>query len=265
MPLVNAKCTNCGANLAVDKAKDAAICQYCGSAFIVEKAINNYNVVNNINAGVVNVYGATNDFDIRGGVLVKYNGSSVNPIIPLGVIKIGSNAFCNAMIKSVFIPETVEEISSNGLSHGGFAGCDELETISFSEGIKFIRIGAFKNCKSIKKIIFPKSLVMIERDAFSDCISLEKIQFLGDTELSIGAFSNCSKLAQVTFPNGNKKSFDFNNYVHPYDFKSDDQWELKRIKKAQDWKNNNLCSFCGGNFKGIFNKVCVRCGRKKDY
>ena len=42
MPLVNAKCTNCGANLQVDNTKDAAICQHCGSAYIVEKAINNY-------------------------------------------------------------------------------------------------------------------------------------------------------------------------------------------------------------------------------
>ena len=27
MPLVNAKCTNCGANLQVDNTKDAAICR----------------------------------------------------------------------------------------------------------------------------------------------------------------------------------------------------------------------------------------------
>lgn len=58
MPLVNAKCTNCGANLKVDSNKDAAICEFCGSAFIVEKAINNYNITNNnnIHANVVNIY-----------------------------------------------------------------------------------------------------------------------------------------------------------------------------------------------------------------
>lgn len=49
MPLVNAKCTNCGANLKVDSAKDAAICEHCGSAYIVEKAVNNYNVQLNVN------------------------------------------------------------------------------------------------------------------------------------------------------------------------------------------------------------------------
>ena len=37
MPLVNAKCTNCGGTLQVDAAKEAAVCPFCGSAFIVEK------------------------------------------------------------------------------------------------------------------------------------------------------------------------------------------------------------------------------------
>ena len=51
-----AKCTNCGANLEVDNAKDAAICQFCGTPSIVESAINNYNVTNTISADVVNIY-----------------------------------------------------------------------------------------------------------------------------------------------------------------------------------------------------------------
>lgn len=46
MPLVAAQCTNCGAALQVDNAKEAAVCQYCGSAFIVEKAIHNYEINN---------------------------------------------------------------------------------------------------------------------------------------------------------------------------------------------------------------------------
>ncbi|MBQ7567375.1 hypothetical protein IJT17_01050 [bacterium] len=44
MPLVPAKCTNCGDTVKVDSQKDAAICPSCGSAFIVEKAISNYNI-----------------------------------------------------------------------------------------------------------------------------------------------------------------------------------------------------------------------------
>jgi len=46
MPLVQAKCTNCGASLEVDNSSDALICKHCGSAFIVEKAINYYQTYN---------------------------------------------------------------------------------------------------------------------------------------------------------------------------------------------------------------------------
>lgn len=60
MPLVSAKCTNCGANLEVDDTKDAAICPYCGTPYIVEKAINNFTVTNNIKADVVNIVNQVN-------------------------------------------------------------------------------------------------------------------------------------------------------------------------------------------------------------
>ena len=57
MPLVAAKCTNCGSNLQVESTKEAAVCEYCGSAFIVEKAINNYNIsrVEHLHADVVQI------------------------------------------------------------------------------------------------------------------------------------------------------------------------------------------------------------------
>ncbi len=62
MGMIAAKCTQCGANIQVDDTKEAGICENCGTAFITEKAINNYNTyVNNNNnfAGAnINVMGA---------------------------------------------------------------------------------------------------------------------------------------------------------------------------------------------------------------
>ena len=43
MGFVAAKCTQCGANIEVDDTKEAGICKFCGTAFVTEKAINNYN------------------------------------------------------------------------------------------------------------------------------------------------------------------------------------------------------------------------------
>lgn len=67
MPLVAAKCTQCGANIEVDDTKEAGICKYCGTAFITEKAINNYNtyITNNNNFAGANVVvqGSTDDVE----------------------------------------------------------------------------------------------------------------------------------------------------------------------------------------------------------
>ena len=57
MPFVAAKCTQCGANIEVDDSKEAGICKFCGTAFITEKAITNYNtyVTNNNNFAGANI------------------------------------------------------------------------------------------------------------------------------------------------------------------------------------------------------------------
>lgn len=49
MALIAAKCTQCGANITIDDAKEAGICSHCGTAFITEKAISLYQTVNNFN------------------------------------------------------------------------------------------------------------------------------------------------------------------------------------------------------------------------
>ncbi len=62
MPLTKAQCTNCGHALEVDPAKDAAICPYCGTPYIVEKAIQQVN--NNTfiqNATIININKVENE------------------------------------------------------------------------------------------------------------------------------------------------------------------------------------------------------------
>jgi len=56
MSLVAAKCTQCGASIEVDDSKEAGICRTCGTAFITEKAINNYNTYLTQNV-TKNIYG----------------------------------------------------------------------------------------------------------------------------------------------------------------------------------------------------------------
>ena len=43
MALVAAKCTECGASIEVDDSKEAGICKHCGTAFVTQRTIHNYN------------------------------------------------------------------------------------------------------------------------------------------------------------------------------------------------------------------------------
>lgn len=63
MALVPAKCTQCGANIEIDNTHEAGVCKYCGTPFITEKAITNYNTYitnvtkNNFNGATINIGG----------------------------------------------------------------------------------------------------------------------------------------------------------------------------------------------------------------
>ena len=52
--LVPAKCPSCGGTLVVDPDLEVCTCEYCNNAFIVEKAIKEYNVNINNNINVTN-------------------------------------------------------------------------------------------------------------------------------------------------------------------------------------------------------------------
>lgn len=198
MPLVQAKCTNCGANLEIDNTKDAAICPYCGTAFIVEKAINNYNTTNQIHAGTVNIYGGNSaDFVIRGGVLEKYNGAATEVVVPNSVKIIGAYAFRNCIgITSVVLPDSVQEIGESA-----FRDCTALTSVVIPDSVQKIGSHAFENCKSLASVKIPDSVQKIGDHAFAYCKSLASVK-IPDSVQKIGdyAFYGCSSLTIVEIP-----------------------------------------------------------------
>lgn len=83
MPFVQGTCPNCGGTLAVDNSKDAAICNYCNTPFIVEKAINQFNINNVSNMNVahmqVNVASGKESIEEKYNACIKLiNGSDWN-------------------------------------------------------------------------------------------------------------------------------------------------------------------------------------------
>lgn len=299
MSLIQAKCTNCGANLEVENTKDAAICPFCGTPYIVEKAINNYNTVNQISGNIVNVYGNTSaDFVIRAGTLEKYNGANAEVVVPDTVTAIGASAFRDCRgLTSVVIPSGVTDIGQYA-----FNNCSGLTNVTIPGTVKRIGFGAFSNCSSLRSVSILDGVTSIEKLAFSNCTELNSIN-IPDSVVCIGdeAFGNCEMLNDIKVsintlqklcPGFIRFDFQFSSQYGKWSWKAfesseDDedsrtvwtdehssQWyhELKRQKddevqqlNCQLWMEQGKCRYCGGNLVGVFSRSCQRCHKKKDY
>ena len=213
MPVVEAKCTNCGAALSVDDSKEAMVCQFCGEAFIVEKAINNYNITNNIQAQTVFI-NSVSDFEIEGGILKNYRGLSAFVTIPEIVSKIGFKAFWQMNIRSVIIPDGVEIIESLA-----FGECKRLSNIELPNSLHEIWTASFIHCDSLKEIVLPSGLKSIGANAFRFS-GLQSISFDENiTNIHIGGdiFSECSNLSNISIPDSVLRNC---KYIHKTAFKS---------------------------------------------
>lgn len=49
MPLLQCKCPNCGANIKIDENQKKGICEHCGTEYVTEDIINNYQTINHYN------------------------------------------------------------------------------------------------------------------------------------------------------------------------------------------------------------------------
>lgn len=203
MSLIAAKCTQCGANIEVDPAKEAGICSHCGTAFITEKAINNYNIshvhntnitnTTNIKDSVVNIY---NDelnkfYVIEGTVLVKYNGKQSNFKVPDGITHIASHIFQEGwQPTSIFIPKSVVCIEKYA-----FSRVLRLDSLTFEEGtmIKKIDDSAFNSLTS-DFIALPYGLEEIGQYAFQ----FIKTAYIPATVKKIGKGAFLNALALFT-------------------------------------------------------------------
>lgn len=285
MPLVSAICTQCGGQLKVDSKLEAAVCNYCNAPFIIEKAINKYNINNNITGSVVNIYGGNvSDFVIRAGGLIKYNGAAINVVVPDTVTYIvdGTNndsAFgqCKGL-KSVILPEGLSLIGDYA-----FNDCISLETINIPDNVQRIGKSAFNNCVSLKDIKIG-NVNYIDDFAFCNCRNITTVNLNNYVEkIGYKSFFNCAKLLNVDY----KPIFQTNDPVIfcDYSFKGTPffskllnqqiNWvsmgRCKYCGSEIDWRHickscgnqNGLCVFCGG-YIGFWNNICKGCGKIHD-
>ena len=150
------------------------------------------------------------DFEMNGTVLVRYNGNAAKITIPNRVTSISDWAFIGcSSLTSITIPPSVTTIGD-----GAFSWCSSLTSIivdtknsaySSVDGILFNKnrtvIFAYPAGKQEKTYTIPTSVTSIGDSAFSGCSNLTSIT-IPPSVTSIGdvAFSGCSSLTSITIP-----------------------------------------------------------------
>lgn len=174
------------------------------------------------------------------GVLIKYNGTDSDVVLPQNVKYISSAFVEMARINSISLPASVTGIcdyafyncSSLGeinipsnISDIGICAFDktpwltlfddEFVTVGNSvlisyngnggevvipDGVKYIA-GAFQENGTITSVVIPESVIRVRNSSFQGCKGLEKVEFKGDsTFLDSAVFANCYTLSNVILP-----------------------------------------------------------------
>ena len=177
-------------------------------------------------AGMVQPGRQEGDFLMDGSTLVRYIGQSEYVRVPDGVINIGAEAFHNARVVSVELPDSVTEIRE-----GAFSGCEHLERVRLSTRLLVIRKNAFQSCISLSDIALPASLQEIDKAAFSACPELPAVtDFLRRKEAEA---------------------------------KDAEYLRSRRPVWRRQGRCQYCGGFFKGGLKGV--KVCSMCGMEKDY
>lgn len=123
---------------------------------------------------------------IRGGAVsvTEYLGTETDVVIPkkidgYTVAAINDRAFKNQNVKSVVMPDTIEEIDESA-----FEGCKKLEYVKIPPSVERIGKKAFKDCTSLSLVDFGEindNLSYIKEEAFAGCTSLKELTLPGST------------------------------------------------------------------------------------
>lgn len=135
MGFIPARCTQCGAEIKVDDKKDAGICEHCGTPFVTEKVIKNFNtyISNNFNGATINVLqgDVNNLLKLAQAAIESHNGKMAFDYANK-VIEINSRSVKAWIIKmqAIFLMGTISELRASEIVSCGddaIACADENE------------------------------------------------------------------------------------------------------------------------------------------
>lgn len=230
-------------------------------------------------------------FDIRNGVLEKYNGNSETIVVPEGVVKIKRGALSRWTDLTLILPDSLEECE---LFKGDilFTGIG-ANTIRFGRNIKHISGYVYckkailtGNCDLIMQQIGSRILCLPENYDGDPLLlhknsCLEKIEgndrflqkvmqydWLGWLEKQksddIDTIANRAVLSRKSV-----ETILCDNYfegitgsplIKPIVIERINERALRYERRLK-----NVCQYCGGKFRGIIKQTCSNCNRERDY
>ncbi len=109
------------------------------------------------------------------------------------VTSIDEDALTNDTMISLFIPWTVRSVGEDAVSSS-----QNLETVTFCEGLLGVGEGSFGSCPKLKSIELPSTLERIANSAFRECTALTEVVLNSNAAIGHNAFTGCPSLKKVT-------------------------------------------------------------------
>ena len=109
------------------------------------------------------------DFVIRDGVLLRYNGSEKDVCVPESVKIIGEAAFEDTKVRSIYLPYGVTAIEK-----WAFYGCHSLNGIDIPSTVTAIESEAFAECSHLNEVTV-SSFCRVAPDAFPADVRVNRI------------------------------------------------------------------------------------------
>lgn len=93
-------------------------------------------------------------------------------VFPGNKLRVFGGAVYNEKLKSIVLPNSVEELGEAPFSNSNF------ESITLSSSLKVIPAEAFKGCRRLTKLVIPASVTEIKDNVFTGCSLLKEVVFL---------------------------------------------------------------------------------------
>ncbi len=138
-------------------------------------------------------------------ILVGYNGTETDLVLPSYITKINNYAFYNDgmslykhSLRSVVIPDGVASIGDYA-----FYWCESLGSVEIPDSVTSIGNYAFYLCESLGSVVIGDSVTSIGEECFANCYNLRRVE-LPDGVISISEtmFAGCNSLKIVVIPDG---------------------------------------------------------------